>query len=225
MKDMSALLEISAREHGHLCPRQILGVRIGLRGICSLQLEPNQGCKRLLVITETDGCFADGLTAATNCTVGHRTLRVEDFGKATATFVDTHTGNAIRVAPVVDIRQKACLYVPDEPRHYFAQMTAYQIMPDDEMMVAQEVTLNMPIEQIISQPGPRISGMLFNDPEIFRALTQLLDKWKMPDQGNVLSPPTAGQNFGCIDLHRERFIHNQHGVDRDNTDGGFQWLC
>jgi hypothetical protein len=69
------------------------------------------------------------------------------------------------------------------------------------------------------------SGMLFNDPEIFRALTQLLDKWEMPNQGNVLSSPTAGQNFGCIDLHHERFIHIQHGVDRGNTDGGFQWLC
>jgi formylmethanofuran dehydrogenase subunit E len=157
MEDISVLLEISARKHGHLCPRQILGVRIGLRGICSLQLEPNQGCKRLLVITETDGCFVDGLTAPTNCTVGHRTLRVEDFGKAAATFVDTHTGNAIRVAPVVDIRQKACLYVPDEPRHYFAQMTAYQIMPDEEMMVTQEVTLSTPLEQIISQPGLRVN--------------------------------------------------------------------
>ena len=64
MNNLSALLEKSARDHNHLCPRQILGVRIGLRGIGSLQLEANQGSKRLLVITETDGCFADGLTAA-----------------------------------------------------------------------------------------------------------------------------------------------------------------
>ena len=59
MNNLAALLEISARDHNHLCPRQILGVRIGLRGIGSLQLEANQGSKRLLVITETDGCFAD----------------------------------------------------------------------------------------------------------------------------------------------------------------------
>lgn len=157
MKDVSALLEISARDHSHLCPRQILGVRIGLRGICSLQLKPNQNSKRLLVITETDGCFADGLSAATNCTIGHRTLRVEDYGKTAATFVDTHTGSAIRVAPATDLRDKAILFALDEPRHYFAQMTAYQTMPDEEMMVIQEVAMNTPIEQIISQPGLRVN--------------------------------------------------------------------
>ncbi len=157
MKALSALLEISARDHSHLCPRQILGVRIGLRGICSLQLKPNQNSKRLLVITETDGCFADGLSAATNCTIGHRTLRVEDYGKTAATFVDTHTGSAIRVAPATDLRDKAILFALDEPRHYFAQMTAYQTMPDEEMMVIQEVAMNTPIEQIISQPGLRVN--------------------------------------------------------------------
>ena len=157
MKALSALLEISARDHSHLCPRQILGARIGLRGICSLQLEPNQNSKQLLVITETDGCFADGLSAATNCTIGHRTLRVEDYGKVAATFVDTQTGKAVRVAPVVDIRRKACIHAPDEPSQYFAQMTAYQNMPDDEMMTAHEVDLNTPIEQIISHPGMRVN--------------------------------------------------------------------
>jgi formylmethanofuran dehydrogenase subunit E len=157
MKALSALLEISARDHSHLCPRQILGVRIGLRGICSLQLKPNQNSKRLLVITETDGCFADGLSAATNCTIGHRTLRVEDYGKTAATFVDTHTGSAIRVAPATDLRDKAILFALDEPRHYFAQMTAYQTMPDEEMMVIQEVILRTPIGTIISRPGIRVA--------------------------------------------------------------------
>lgn len=157
MEDLQNLLEISSRDHNHLCPRQILGVRIGLKGICSLQLEPNHNSKRLLVITETDGCFADGLSAVTNCTVGHRTLRVKDYGKAAATFVDTQSGRAIRVAPVLNIRERACAFVPEEPRHYFAQMQAYQIMPDEEMMTVQEVFLNTPIEWIVSRPGLRVN--------------------------------------------------------------------
>ena len=157
MNNLPALLEISARDHNHLCPRQILGVRIGLRGIGALQLEANQGSKRLLVITETDGCFADGLSAATNCTVGHRTLRVEDYGKAAATFVDTQTGRAVRVAPVTDIRERASAFVTDEPRHYFAQMQAYQTMPDEDMLTVQEVFLNTSIEQIVSRPGMRVN--------------------------------------------------------------------
>jgi len=157
MEDLQTLLALSAHDHSHLCPRQILGVRIGLRGIRSLQLEPNRGSKRLLIITETDGCFADGLSAATHCTVGHRTLRVADYGKAAATFIDTQTRKAIRVAPVLDIRECACAFVPDEPRHYFAQMRAYQSMPDEEMMTVTEVSLKTPIEQIVSRPGLRVN--------------------------------------------------------------------
>ena len=150
------LLDISSRDHSHLCPRQILGIRIGLRGICSLHLEPNRDDKRLITIAETDGCFADGLSAATGCTVGHRTLRVEDYGKAAAVFVDVKTSRAVRIAPVLDIRQRAYAYVPNEPRHYFAQMQAYQIMPDDELLTVQDVTLNTPIEQIVSRPSLRV---------------------------------------------------------------------
>lgn len=155
--DIQHLLDISSRDHSHLCPRQILGVRIGLCGLNTLQLEPNRGSKRLLIITETDGCFVDGLSAATNCTVGHRTLRVEDYGKVAATFVDTKTKQAVRIAPTLDIRQKAYIYALDEPRHYVAQMQAYQIMPNEEMFTINEVQLVTPIEAIISRPGIRVN--------------------------------------------------------------------
>lgn len=155
--EIQHLLKISSRDHSHLCPRQILGVRIGLLGMSASGFDTPPDKKRLLVITETDGCFADGLSAATNCTVGHRTLRVEDYGKAAATFIDTKTGRAIRVVPVPDIRQRACVYASKEPRHYFAQMQAYQSMPDEEMFTVMEVQLTTSIEEIVSRPGSRVN--------------------------------------------------------------------
>lgn len=154
---LSDYLEKSSRDHSHLCPRQILGVRMGLCGLKAVGLSANQGSKRLLVITETDGCFVDGLIAATNCTVGHRTLRVEDYGKAAATFVDTQSGLAIRVAPALDIRERAYQYAPNEPRHYFAQMLAYQVMPDEAMFTVNEVHLTVSIAEIISRSKVRIN--------------------------------------------------------------------
>jgi len=157
MEDLQPYLQASMRDHNHLCPRQILGVRLGLMGLRALGIDPNHGGKRLLVITETDGCFVDGLIAATGCTVGHRTLCVEDYGKTAATFVDTKTGLTFRVAPLGDIRERAPAYAPDEPRHYFAQMQAYKVMPDEEMFSVQAVSLNVPIEQIVSRPGMRVS--------------------------------------------------------------------
>jgi formylmethanofuran dehydrogenase subunit E len=154
--DLQTILQESACHHKHLCPRQILGARLGLAGLAALGFDAPPDKKRLLVITETDGCFADGLSAATACAVGHRTLRVEDYGKVAATFIDK-TGRAVRVAPVLDIRQRAYAYAPSETRHYFAQMQAYQIIPDDEMFTVQAVTLNTTIEAIVSRPGVRVN--------------------------------------------------------------------
>jgi formylmethanofuran dehydrogenase subunit E len=155
--NITQLLEKSMQDHDHLCPRQILGVRIGLAGMKALGFIEPPTKKQLLVISETDGCFVDGVIAATGCTVGHRTLRVEDYGKVAATFVDTSTGQAIRIAPRLDVRERACSFACDESRHYFAQMQAYQMMPDEEMFTVQAVILTTHIEQIVSRPGVRVN--------------------------------------------------------------------
>jgi formylmethanofuran dehydrogenase subunit E len=155
--ELQTLLETSSSQHSHLCPRQIIGVRLGLLGMKSLGFDAPPDKKRLLVIVESDGCFADGVIAATDCTVGHRTLRVEDYGKTAATFVDTVTGQAVRVTPTLDVRERAYIYAPDEPRHYFAQMRAYQVMPDAEMFTVTPVTLTTPLKDIISRPGIRVN--------------------------------------------------------------------
>ena len=150
------LLDRSARAHSRPCPRQILGVRIGLAGLTALGCAAPPDKKQLLVIAETDGCFVDGLSAATNCAVGHRTLRVEDYGKVAAVFADISTSCAVRVAPALDIRQRAYLYAPGEARRYFAQMQAYQIMPDEELLTVAEVQLATPVAEIVSRRGARV---------------------------------------------------------------------
>jgi len=156
--EIQKLLEASTRRHSHLCPRQILGVRIGLAGLAVLGLTLDDVArKQILVISETDGCFIDGVIAATNCEFGHRTLRVEDYGKIAATFINIRSERAVRIAPALDVRQKAFAYAPAEPRRYFAQMQAYQVMPDDELLTVQKVILNQPVSQIVSRPGRRVN--------------------------------------------------------------------
>jgi formylmethanofuran dehydrogenase subunit E len=185
--DIQPLLELSSRDHSHLCPRQILGVRIGLAGMKVLGFHEPPTKKQLLVISETDGCFVDGVIIATGCTVGHRTLRVEDYGKVAATFVDTVTGQAVRVVPALDIREKAYAYAPDEPRHYFAQMQAYQIMPDDEMFTFTTVTLNAPIEAIISRPGVRVNCDLCGE--------EIMNEREVHQDGLTLCHACAGERY------------------------------
>ncbi|GAB4397310.1 MAG: FmdE family protein [Anaerolineales bacterium] len=191
--NLQTLLEKSSRHHSHLCPRQILGVRLGLAGMKALGFDSPPDKKRLLVIVESDGCFADGVTAATDCTVGHRTLRVEDYGKTAAVFVDTLTGRAVRVAPALDVRQKAYTYAPNEPRHYFAQMQAYQVMPDEEMFTVTSVILNTSIEAIISRPGLRVNCDLCGE--------EIINEREVKSGGQVLCRACSGSAFYQIVPH------------------------
>ena len=65
-----------------------------------LGFDPLQVEKRLLVIVETDGCFATGVSTATSCTIGSRNLRIEDMGKAAATFTDTKLRRSVRISSI-----------------------------------------------------------------------------------------------------------------------------
>jgi len=112
MPTLKELLDTTTAMHRHLCPRQVLGVRMGLYAGELLGLTVPQQDKRLYTIMETDGCAADGVAVAVNCWVGRRTMRVEDFGKAAATFVDTQTGQALRIVPRPTVRQTARAYAP-----------------------------------------------------------------------------------------------------------------
>lgn len=157
-KSLKELLEESASHHSHLCPRQVIGVRMSMLAADLFELDLPQSKKRLLVIVESDGCFADGVATATGATVGHRTMRVEDYGKVAAVFVDTLTGKTIRIAPALDVRERANTYAPaGETRRYFAQLHGYQVMPLSEMFFTEEVVLQTPIAEIVSRPGVRVN--------------------------------------------------------------------
>lgn len=150
--DLRAILAESSARHSHLCPRQVLGARIAIAGGNALGLLLPRTDKRLLIFAESDGCFSDGIEAATGCTMGHRTLRLEDYGKIAAVFVDVESERAVRVAPRLDVRERAYAYAPNERRHYFAQLQGYQVMPDDELLTVESVVLRTPVAQIVSRP-------------------------------------------------------------------------
>ena len=157
MKDIKAVLEKLATRHARLCPRQVLGARMGLAGANALGLEVPRQDKSMLAIVETDGCFVDGIEVATGCSVGRRTLRVEDYGKVGATFVHVNNGDAVRLAPRAGVRQRARFYAPEQEQRYFAQLHGYQRMPDEDLFVFYPVTLQPTVEDLISRPGERVN--------------------------------------------------------------------
>jgi formylmethanofuran dehydrogenase subunit E len=154
---LSDLLAESSALHKHLCPRQVIGVRMGMQIASLLGLELPQSDKRLFTFVETDGCFADGVSVATGCWLGRRTMRLMDYGKTAATFVDTKTDVAIRIYPNPESRQRASNYASDERSRWHTMLAAYQIMPVDELLCWQQVELNVALKEIISRAGVRVN--------------------------------------------------------------------
>jgi formylmethanofuran dehydrogenase subunit E len=187
MHSIPDLLETATREHAHLCPRIVLGVRIGMAGIETLGLDGPSAGKRVLTVVECDGCFADGVSAASGCTVGHRTMRVEDYGKVASTFVDVRSGRSIRVAPVLDARERAAAWAPDEPRHYRAQLLAYRSMPPELLLTVTEVRLALSVRNLISRPGTRVNCDACGE--------EIINEREVLFQGRTLCRACAGHSY------------------------------
>ena len=199
VRDLKTLLNASAARHAHLCPRQVLGVRFGLAGAAALGLPVPSPDKRLLAILETDGCFADGIEAATGCSVGHRTMRIEDYGKVAVTFVDTLTGRSVRIAPRRGVRQHALSYSDGEPRAYLAQLRAYQVMPEHELLAAQEVRLTVPVEKLVSRHRICVTCDACGE--------EIINERETLREGRVLCRACSDGAYYRIEPHEERTSH------------------
>ena len=185
--ELSELLKQSSARHDHLCPRQVLGVRMGLAGMAAIGAETPMPRKAALVIVETDGCFADGIEVATGATVGHRTLRAVDFGKIAATFANVESGLTLRLSPQLDVRQRALAYAPEVKSKYYAQLKGYQLMPDEELFTIQPVSLDPPLKTLLSRPGLRTKCSRCGE-EIVNERQTLVD-------GQVVCQSCAGNGY------------------------------
>lgn len=184
---MDELLKASAAHHHNLCPRQVLGVRAGLLAGLLLDLPLPQSDKRLIAIAETDGCFVDGLSAATGCYVGRRTLRIEDYGKTAATFADSLTERAIRIHPKISAREQAWDYAPSARNKWEAQLIGYQYIPDELLFHWQSVDLTVPVKQIIGQAGKRVSCEICGE--------EIINQREIIREGTVLCKSCAGESY------------------------------
>jgi formylmethanofuran dehydrogenase subunit E len=133
---------------GHGCAGLVLGTRLALAGAAALGVEVPDTKKRLIVLSETDRCAVDGIQAVTGCRPGKRTLRVLDYGKLAATFIDEHGGRSIRVAVHGDLRER--VGARGEGRHE-AQRAAYATWPEQSLFTFQEVSREL---SQFDRPGP-----------------------------------------------------------------------
>lgn len=156
--EFEKLLDESVRIHGHLCPGQVLGVRMSMLGLTKIGIEDPKGKdkKNLIVFVEMDRCATDAVQSVTGCSLGHRTMKFMDYGKMAATFVNLKTGRAIRVLAREDARDKAKEMFPHIENKYKAQLEAYKVMSDDELFDVMDVKVKLRPEDMPGRPLKRI---------------------------------------------------------------------
>lgn len=157
-RDFEQLLGESVAIHGHLCPGQVLGVRMAVYGLEAIGVHEPKGRdrKKLYLFVEIDRCATDALQSVTGCSLGHRTMRFVDYGKMAATFVNLASGKAVRVVAREESRHKAKAYFPEIEDKYRCQLEAYKVMPDDELFACEQVKLNIPAQDMPGRPMSRV---------------------------------------------------------------------
>ena len=156
--DFDSLLDESAKIHGHLCPGQVLGVRMSMLGLKKICIKEPKGKdrKNIIVFVEMDRCATDAVQSVTGCSLGHRSMKFMDYGKMATTFLNLKTGKAVRVIAREDSRDKAKEYFPEIENKYTAQLEAYKIMADEELFNVMDVNINIRPEDMPGRPLSRV---------------------------------------------------------------------
>ncbi len=157
--NFESLLEASVKLHGHLCPGQVLGVKMSLLGLREIGITDPRGRDRksIIVFVEMDRCATDAIQSVTGCSLGHRTMKFMDYGKMAATFLNIRTGRAVRVIAKEESRQGAREHFPEIEDKYTAQLEAYKIMTEEDLFEVMAVQVTIPPEDMPGRPLRRIS--------------------------------------------------------------------
>jgi len=154
MKDFETLLQGAAKAHGHLCPGQVVGVRMAMLGCELIGLDaPSKmpQIKKIIVYVEMDRCATDAISYVTGVKLGRRSLKFIDNGIMAATFVNLETRKAFRIVSTETARDLAQVLMPgiQDPRQQ--QLEAYKIMDTKDLFTVDEVRVDVPASDM---PGP-----------------------------------------------------------------------
>ena len=200
MSELDELLLEAERAHGHLCAGQILGVRMAMLALDRLGIRDprkkhladgslNPDRKRPVVFVEIDRCATDAIGVVTGARVGKRALKLRDWGKMAASFVDLDAKlgpdlyKGLRVVALESSKGRAKELYPELEKNA-QQMKAYREMPDVDLFGEQWVAVPLPPSEFPGFRGERVTCARCGEGVNF-------DRWRDVD-GQRLCLPCAG---------------------------------
>ena len=134
--------------HGHLCLGQILGVHIAENGLKAIgTTDP----KKIIIYIEIDRCIADTIQILTGTRFGRRSMKLVNYGKMAATFINTETWDAYRVwvsGKINEIIGNANTGKHAEEKQYEKLLE----VASEELISIQKVIVNIPKEEMPGKP-------------------------------------------------------------------------
>ena len=159
MQSLDELLEECGRLHGHMCAGQLLGTRMAVLGCRLIDIDDPRGAdrKKLIVWVEIDRCMADAVSAVTGVRLGKRSLKYLDYGKVAATFLNTETGQAVRVVALEESRQLADRRHPEIESKKERQFRTYREALDEELFKVERVGVQYGEMDAPGRPRSRVA--------------------------------------------------------------------
>jgi formylmethanofuran dehydrogenase subunit E len=186
MENFETLLKGSASSHGHLCPGQVVGVRMAQEGCRLIGLDnPRElpQIKKLIVFVEMDRCATDAISFVTGAKLGRRSLKFVDNGIMAATFVNLETGKAFRIVSTEEARHLVEKYAPEIADKREQQLAAYKRMDLETLFTIEEVKVDV---NAADMPGPtRFKAVCEKCGQIVR------DKREVMKNNQILCRPCA----------------------------------
>jgi len=158
LSDLDGLIEECGRLHGHICPGQLLGVRMAKVGCRLNGIADPRGAdrKKLIVWIEIDRCVADAISAVTGVRLGKRSLKYLDYGKVAATFLNLSEGSAYRIVARDESRGLADRLYGEIESKKERQMLAYRKAEEADLFKVERVRIDLDELELPGSPRRRV---------------------------------------------------------------------
>jgi formylmethanofuran dehydrogenase subunit E len=182
--DFEKLLAKAKEFHGHVCPGIVLGTRLTMAGLRELGMDLFAPGRDLIVYVEVDRCATDAIQAITGCSLGRRNLKHKDFGKFAATFVNSGTGNAVRVVVNEKNREINEKLAPPEIVRVLSEA------PEEDILKIERVRIVIPKDDLPGHLKGRVKCSACGE--------RIADNRQVVREGVVLCRNCAGESYYTV---------------------------
>ncbi len=172
--EYATLVAEAGKFHGDICAGIEIGTRMTMSGLRRINITDPKGAdrKKLMVFVEIDRCSTDAIMALTGCKPGKRTMKIRDYGKMAATFINLETGKAVRVVTRMSKKGNG---------DGKAQMPDFAKAPEEELFAITDVEVPLRPEDMPGKPLRRVPCACCGE--------SVMDGREVEHQGKTLCKP------------------------------------